>query len=198
MENGAVKTGPVRMGLVGAEERDERHAEGVGEVHAAGIVGHEQTAPSELIGKRRQVGFAGKVFDAVRRKAGGDGGRDRTVVGRAEHHEARLRKQFNEGAPTGDRPAFLGANFPSRESDRSANPGFRRAGAAANDRLARRGQSAGGSLSRDRAGGAPVRRSRPGVRRHARAAGEGVRRGQCRNAGGSRSATPRDLRAPSW
>ena len=95
----------------GAEESDERHAEGVCEMHAAGVIGHKQAAFSEMIGVGDEVGAPGEVSDLGGRKTGGDRGGDRGITVGAIKHETMLGQAVDESPPMVDGPAFLGVVF---------------------------------------------------------------------------------------
>ena len=116
-------------GVGRTEEGEEGDAEGVGEVHAAGVVGDEEAAGTEARGVVGEGGAAREVFDAGGGKTGGDGAGERSVVGRAEEDEVRGWKRFDEGAPVGDGPAFGGCVFRARdEADGCGRSGERRVG----------------------------------------------------------------------
>ena len=102
-------------GVGRTEEGEEGHAEGVGEVHAAGVVGDEEAAGAEARGVVGEGGAAREVFDAGGGKTGGDGAGERSVVGGAEEDEVCGWKRLDEGAPAGDGPAFGGCVFRARD-----------------------------------------------------------------------------------
>ena len=71
------------IGIGGAEDGDDREADGGGYVHRAGIVAEEEVSLGEQRGEIGDGGFAGEV-DGDAPQFGGDGGGDGEFAGRAE------------------------------------------------------------------------------------------------------------------
>ncbi len=79
-----------------AEKGDDRQTQCVGKVHAAGVVGNEQSRAAKLIGEGQQIGFARQIRNVSSRQAGANLVRDHSVILRAEQDEARVRESLCE------------------------------------------------------------------------------------------------------
>src|SRR5690606_28959828 len=123
-------------GVRRAEECNERDAERIGEVHAAGVIGHEKLAGLQPCDVGGQVGLACEVFHALCRESLGNGSGDRTIVGRSEEHETFVGQRADERAPMCYRPALLRIVFGTAdEADALARTGWARERSAVQRRV---------------------------------------------------------------